>query len=88
MARSMHNLESAGSFTKAVAVVPNDTADLPWTARGIYVGGIGDVAVILANDDDASPVTLKAPQLGVCHRIAVKRVMATNTTATLIIALA
>ena len=65
------------------AVTPNDSADLPdGVCRALYVGGFGDLALIAEND--SSEVTL----VGVSGWISVRarRVMATNTTATNIVA--
>lgn len=72
---------------RAVAVVPSDGADLTsGPTRGIFVGGPGNVAVVFCDDADAAPVTLSALAIGVWHPMQVRRVMATNTTATLILA--
>lgn len=72
-----------GPGTHAVAVTPSDsTALTPTTA--IYVGGAGDLAVLLSNDTVA--VTLKAVPIGTVLLISAKKVMATNTTATNIVA--
>lgn len=67
----------------AAVVVPSDTADLPNLAR-IYVGGAGDLTVLLAND--ATAVTFTAADIGY-HPLIVKRVLATGTTATSMVAL-
>jgi hypothetical protein len=66
-----------------VAVTPSDTVNLPPGARALYVGGLGNVAIV--GDDDVA-VTMTAPALGVWHNLGMKRVNATNTTATLILA--
>lgn len=72
-------------YTNAVAVaVPSDTTDLPNVTRGIYVGGAGNLAVIT---EGGQTITLTAIAVGVIHRLRVTRVMATNTTATAIVAL-
>lgn len=67
----------AGSAT---AITPNDDTDLATETRSLYVGGAGNVSVILANDAD--PVTLTALAVGVLHELRVRRVRATGTTAT------
>lgn len=70
----------------AMAVTPSDTADLPNVSRGIYVGGqAGNLRVNLADDSTAIQFTSLA--VGVVHPLAVKRVFATGTSATGIIAL-
>lgn len=73
-----------GSASGAVAVTPSDGADLArGTTKGLYIGGAGNVVVNLSNGDT---VTLTAIQVGVIHPISVKRVWATGTTATGIVA--
>lgn len=82
--------ESIADYTAgiraALAVTPNDGTDLNRITRGIYIGGAGNVAVVFCDDADAAPVTLSALAIGVWHPMQVRRVMATNTTATLILA--
>lgn len=72
-------------FTKAAAVTKSDTDVLSATVRGLYIGGAGDVAVILR--EDSSAVTFKAVPVGTTLWIAPAKVMSTNTSATLILAL-
>ena len=73
------------SITSAVIVTPSDTADLAaGPTKGIYVGGAGNVVAILA---DGTTATFIALTVGVVHPISVKRVKATSTTATPILAL-
>ena len=67
----------------AAAVTPHDANDLAVVTRALWVGGDGDLSVILAGDDD--PVTIKGASQVV--PIAVRRVRATGTTATDIVAL-
>ena len=67
----------------AVAVTPSDSTDLPVT-RGLYVGGAGNVAVTMA---DGGVVTFTGATAGQFLPLQVTRVMSTNTTATLILAL-
>jgi hypothetical protein len=73
----------AGSAANAVAVTPSDVTVLIPTI-GVYVGGAGNVAVTMLN---GAVVTFTAPPVGTVLPIQVTKVMATNTTATLIIAL-
>lgn len=68
---------------KCFAITKNDSADLAFVTRGIYVGATGDLAVIL--DADSSAVTFVGLAAGIIHPLAVKRVMSTNTTATSIV---
>jgi hypothetical protein len=73
---------AAGS---GAAVTPDDGANLAQTSRAIYVGGAGNLAVIL--DRDTSAVTFLAVAAGTLLPIRARRVMSTNTTATSILAL-
>jgi hypothetical protein len=65
------------------AVVLNDGADLPRVPKALWVGVLGDVSVIAK--DDADPVVLKGVQ-GLLP-VRARRVRATGTTATDIVAL-
>lgn len=71
-----------GPITRVVAVTPSDATNLQDTARALYVGGAGNV-VLLVN---GTTVTLTAVAVGVWHPIRFDRVNATNTTATAILA--
>jgi hypothetical protein len=75
---------AGGPAVRGVTIVPSDTVDLPSPTRGIWVGGGGNLAVILAGDTVA--ITLTAVPIGRLE-LAARRVMATNTTATLMVAL-
>jgi hypothetical protein len=68
---------------KAVAITPSDVTVIPDT-RGIYVGGAGNLTVRM---QDGQTVTFTAVAVGVILDIAVDMVMATDTTATAIVAL-
>lgn len=69
----------------AVAVVTSDTVDLSIYAKKLWIGVTGDVKVILVGDLDAAPVTFKAVPVGWLE-VQVRRVFATGTTATNIVA--
>lgn len=66
-----------------IAVVPSDTTVLS-SVRGLYVGGAGDVAVTM---QDGTTGTFKAVPVGTVLPLQVSKVMATGTTATLMLAL-
>ena len=68
----------------AVAVTPNDGTDLTYPARALYVGGAGDVVVIMHGGETT---TFKAVQVGTVLPLIVTRVKSTGTTATNIVAL-
>ena len=69
----------------AKAVTPaNDTVLPSGVCRGIYVGGAGDVTVVTAG---GTTVTFKAVPVGTTLAIRAQSINATNTTATLMLAL-
>lgn len=67
----------------AAVVTPSDTVDLPEVTRALHIDVAGDIAVIMA--DDTTSVTLKDVGGDVAYMV--KRVLATGTTATDIVAL-
>lgn len=81
-----HQASLDSPYTKAAAITKSDADELSFVTRAIYVGGAGDISVILA--DDTAAVLLKAVPVGTLLRIRAKQVKATDTTASLLIALA
>ncbi len=77
-------LKGLGVAVGGAAVTPSDAADLAFTARSLYVGGAGDVKVDTANGDT---LVFSAVPAGTVLPVAVKKVYATGTTATAIVAL-
>lgn len=71
--------------TKAVAVTPSDTDELATVSRALYVGGAGNLSLILAGDSSA--VTFTGVPAGTILPFRVKQVKSTSTTATAIVAL-
>lgn len=76
-------------YTRAVAVTPNDSTDLAEVTRGLNVhkgtgGATTDVAVIMAGDSQAVTLTF---EVGYVIPIRVRRVLATGTDATRVVAL-
>jgi len=71
---------------RAEAVTPSDSTDLNAYAKALYIGGAGDLRLIPVGADDAEIVTLKAHPIGYVA-IQTRRVLATGTTATFIVAL-
>lgn len=65
------------------AVTPNDSTDLPNVSKALWIGGAGNVSIIAA--DDSSAVLISGVPAGTVLPIRAKRVLATNTTATLIV---
>ena len=70
--------------THAQAVTTSDTVDLTNVSRGLFVGGAGNVVVIMA---DGTTVTITGVTAGTLLPIRVSRVKATGTTATNMVAL-
>lgn len=68
----------------AAAITPHNTNDLSSVTNGIYVGSSGDIAVLMS---DGAAVTFVAAVAGSVLPIRVKRVKATGTTATNLVAL-
>jgi hypothetical protein len=83
----------------ALALTPSDTEDLtnpagddaPCYAQGLFIGGAGNVAVVMAGDNSnggaGTAVTFNSVAAGTVLPIQVRRVMSTNTTATDIVGL-
>lgn len=76
---------------RAVAVTPSDSTELAASfgdmPRAIWVGGAGNLSVLMADDGAAASVTLVNVQSGTLLPIRARRVNATNTTASSIVAL-
>lgn len=70
-----------------VAVTPSDTVDLPEIPKALYIGGAGDVAMIgVASPAGASAVAWRAAFAGMILPVRPRRILATGTTATFIVA--
>ena len=77
---------SVGSCSSGFAVTPSDATVFPGALRGIYVGGVGDVAVRLLRGDGTTLV-FKGVPVGTLLPVAVDKILATGTTATFLIGL-
>lgn len=62
----------------AFAITPSDSVTLTTLTRAIYVGGSGNLVVVMRNDSAA--VTLKLVPAGSILPIRVKQVLSTGTT--------
>ena len=78
---ALHQSGLTSPASRAAAVTPNNTTDLTAVARALWIGGAGDVAVITAGGDTVTFVNAS----GVLP-VRVKRVLATGTSATGIVA--
>jgi len=78
-----YRLAGLAPASGAVAVTPNDGTSIPAT-RGLWVGGAGNIQVIM---EDGSQVTYTGVPAGTLLHISVTRVFATSTTATSMLAL-
>jgi hypothetical protein len=79
-----HQVGLTSPANGGVAVTPSDSADLTDTTRALYVGGDGNVSVIMRG---GQTVTFTGMKAGVIYPLRVNRVRATGTTATGIVAL-
>ena len=68
---------------RAFSITPDDNADLALLPRGLWVGGAGDISVILI--DDTAAVTFVGILAGSLLPIRAQRVRSTGTTATNIV---
>ena len=76
--------DDLSAVVDAAVVVPNDAADLAYATRSVYVGGAGDVAVMLAKG--VAQVTHKSVPAGTRLFISATRIYSTGTTATFMLA--
>lgn len=77
--------DSIAPFSKASAVTPSDTTVIENT-RGLYVGGAGNIVVQMYGNPSGT-TTFSGVPAGTFLPLQVSKVMATLTTATLILAL-
>lgn len=71
-------------YANTAAVAPSDTVDLTYITRALWIGGAGNVVLIDAN---GNTTTFTGVLAGTLLPVRASRVEATNTTATLIVAL-
>lgn len=70
-------LESSAEH--AFSITPNDSADLAFVTRAIYVGGAGNLTVVMLGGEEE---TFANVQAGMVYEFRVSRVKAAGTTAT------
>lgn len=81
----LYDKDYTAASGSAESVTPSDGTDIPRGCRALYVGGTGTLVLIL--DKDSSAVTFVGVVAGSVLPIRTKRVLATGTTATNIVAL-
>lgn len=69
----------------STAVVPNDLTPLTVPTEALYVGGAGNLVLLLGGD--SAPTTFVGVTAGTLLPFRVKQVLATGTTATNIVAI-
>ena len=79
-----HATAGQGFYARAVAVTPNDGADLTNVAMALWVGGAGAISL---DTYEGQTVLISGIPAGTLLPIRCKRVRSTSTTATLIVAL-
>ena len=80
-----HGRDASGPARRAGAVTPSDAVDLTVYAKALYVGAAGNVRVLTVGGEDADAVTFANHPVGWLP-VQVRRVLATGTTATQIVA--
>ncbi|WP_295174434.1 hypothetical protein [uncultured Brevundimonas sp.] len=80
-----HGRDAGGPARRAAAVTPSDAADLTTYAKALYVGAAGNVRVLTVGGEDGDAVTFANHPVGWLP-VQVRRVLATGTTATQIVA--
>ena len=83
---STHSADSAAPARSAAAVTPSDSTDLSTYAKAIYVGVSGDVTLIPVGAAADVGVLFKSVPIGWLP-IQARRILATGTTASQIVAL-
>jgi hypothetical protein len=79
---SSRSMGSNGPASSAFAITPHNTNELDYVTREIYVGGAGNIAVVMVSGDE---VTFTAVPAGSRLPYRVKQVKSTGTTATSLI---
>jgi len=70
---------------QAAPLTKSDANVIDPPTKAIYVGGAGDVTVLMA--DDSTPVTFAGVQAGTLLPIRIQKLMSTGTAATSVLAL-
>ncbi|MDO5759062.1 MAG: hypothetical protein Q4P24_16650 [Rhodobacterales bacterium] len=81
---SSHSQSLNAPIRSGAPVTPSNSADLPVLPRALYIGGGGDISMILAGGET---ITLKSVPAGAMLPLRASRVRQTGTTATALVAL-
>ena len=79
------DVNSGPRRARAIDISSTDD-DIGGVANVLYIGGAGNVVVVMADQPDASAVTLTGLAVGVWHRMQYQKIIRTSTTATSIVA--
>lgn len=74
-------------YRNAVAITPDDFTDLENLPRALWIGGAGNLNVLMDDDQPGEEVLISGIPAGTLLEVRTKRILNTNTTATLIVAL-
>ena len=80
-----HGRDASGPGRRAAAVTASDTVDLATYAKALYVGAAGNIRVLTVGGEDGEAVTFANHPVGWLP-VQVRRVLATGTTATQVVA--
>jgi hypothetical protein len=72
-------------YRSAVEITPDDNNDLDPMISAVFVGQGGDISLVLTKD--STPVLLKGVSAGTILNLAVKKILATGTTAQFLVGL-
>lgn len=78
------DLDRTQSAQRATAVTPSDSVELVPPARGIYIGTAGTIRIL--HEKDTAPVDYPVLIAGMVYPWTAKKIYATGTTATNIVA--
>lgn len=70
--------------SEAMAITPDDLAELPWVTRALYVGSPGRVKVVMESGEMVDFTELQA---GIVYPLRIRRVLAVGTDAANLVAL-
>jgi hypothetical protein len=71
--------DQIAGLRKSVAITASDTDTYAPPLRGVYVGGAGDLVVVLSQDTDADARTLAVEAGDFIGYLRIKKVMAATT---------